>query len=231
MKALLVSTILSSCLLAQTPATKAPASQSASKSGAARPASAVSLLNPASLHAKAPETFKARFVTTKGEFVIEVHRDWAPLGADRFYNLVNGGFYDGQRFFRTVPAFVVQWGISPNPAISKAWGESTRIQDDPVKQSNTRGFVSFAKSGPNTRTTSIFVNMANNARLDDTFPPFGRVVEGMDVFDRLYAGYGEIAPRGKGPEQKKLREEGEAYLAREFPLLDRITKARIVAGP
>ena len=188
------------------------------------------LTTPAKFTKSAPGIYFTRFETTKGRFTIEVHRDWSPLGADRFYNLVNGGFYDGQRFFRTVPAFVVQWGISPNPAISKAWGESTRIQDDPVKQSNTRGFVSFAKSGPNTRTTSIFVNMANNARLDDTFSPFGKVIEGMDVFSKLYAGYGEIAPRGRGPEQKKLRDQGEAWLAREFPLLDRITKARIVAG-
>ena len=187
------------------------------------------LTTPSKFTRTAPAIYLARFETTKGTFAIEVHREWSPLGADRFYNLVRGGFYDGQRFFRTVPQFVVQWGISPKPAVSKAWGETTRIQDDPVKQSNTRGFVSFATSGPNTRTGAVFVNMADNARLDKTgFSPFGKVVEGMEVFGKLYAEYGEGAPRGKGPDQKKIREEGDAYLAREFPMLDRITKARIV---
>jgi peptidyl-prolyl cis-trans isomerase A (cyclophilin A) len=187
------------------------------------------LTTPAKLIRTSPPVYRARFDTTQGSFVIEVHRDWAPLGADRFYNLVRNGFYDGQRFFRTLPAFVVQWGIPPNPAVSKAWGSETRIKDDPVTQTNTRGFVSFATSGPNTRTAAIFVNMADNSRLDKTgFAPFGQVVEGMDVFSKLYAGYGEGAPRGKGPEQKKIRDEGEAYLAREFPLLDHIHRARIV---
>lgn len=186
------------------------------------------LTTPAKLKHSSPATWRARFQTTQGTFVIEVHRDWAPLGAARFYNLVRGGYYDGQRFFRTLPAFVVQWGISPKPAVSKAWDASTRIQDDPVKQTNTRGLVSFATSGPNTRTAAIFVNMADNSRLDKTgFAPFGEVVEGMDVFAKLYSGYGEGPPRGKGPEQKKIREEGEPYLAREFPLLDRIVKARV----
>ncbi len=183
---------------------------------------------PAKFTRKAPAVYRARFETTKGPFVIEVHRDWAPLGADRFYNLVRGGFYDGERFFRTLPKFVVQWGIPPKPAVAKAWGDTTRIPDDPVTQSNTRGFVSFATSGPNTRTAQLFVNMTDNARLDKLgFAPFGKVVQGMEVFDKLYAEYGEGAPRGKGPEQKRLREEGEEYLAKEFPLLDKIRKARI----
>lgn len=186
------------------------------------------LLKPAGFVKQAPAVFRARFETTKGPFVIEVHRDWAPLGADRFYNLVRGGFYDGERFFRTVPKFVVQWGISPDPAVNEAWGETSRIQDDPVKQTNTRGFVTFAKGGPNTRTTQIYVNMADNSRLDKTgFAPFGSVVTGMDVFEKLYSEYGEIVPRGKGPDQKQLREQGEAYLVREFPLLDKIVRARI----
>jgi len=177
----------------------------------------------------APALYRARFETTQGIFVIEVHRDWSPLGADRFYNLVRGGFYDGQRFFRTLPQFVVQWGLPAKPAVSKAWDETTRIKDDPVTQSNSRGFVSFATSGPNTRTAQIFVNMADNARLDKLgFSPFGKVVEGMDVFAKFYSGYGEGAPRGKGPEQKRIREEGEAYLARDFPQLDRIKRARII---
>ena len=178
---------------------------------------------------RAPAVYQARFETTKGPFVIEVRREWAPIGADRFYNLVRGGYYDGARFFRTLPKFVVQWGISPNPAVTKTWGESTRIKDDPVKQSNTRGFVTFATSGADSRTTQVYVNMANNARLDKTgFSPFGKIVRGMDVFDKLHADYGEGAPRGKGPDQKMIREEGEPYLARDFPLLDKITRARIV---
>ena len=186
------------------------------------------LVAPARFVKSAPAVYRTRFETTKGIFVIEVHRDWAPLGADRFYNLVRGGFYDGQRFFRTLPKFVVQWGISPNPSVSKAWGEATRIKDDPVTSSNTRGFVSFATSGPNTRTTAIFVNMADNSRLDKIgFAPFGKVTSGMEVFEKLYAEYGEGAPRGKGPEQRKIREQGEPYLAKEFPLLDRIVRARI----
>jgi peptidyl-prolyl cis-trans isomerase A (cyclophilin A) len=188
------------------------------------------LLTPAKFTQQSPAVFHARFETTKGTFVIEVHRDWAPLGADRFYNLVCSGYYDGQRFFRTLPKFVVQWGLCGNPAVSKAWqDEKLRLQDEAVKQSNTRGFVTFAKSGPNTRTTQIYVNMADNSRLDATgFSPFGRVTEGMEVFEKLYAEYGDVAPRGKGPEQQKIRELGDAYLAKDFPLLDRILKARVV---
>ena len=190
------------------------------------------LTTPARFVKRAPAVYQARFETTKGPFVIEVRREWAPIGADRFYNLVRGGYYDGARFFRTLPKFVVQWGISPKPAVTKAWGENTRIKDDPVKQSNTRGFVTFATSGAGSRTTQVYVNMADNARLDKTgFSPFGKIVSGMDIFDKLHADYGDGAPRGKGPDQKKLREEGEPYLARDFPLLDKITRARIVRRP
>ncbi|MGD0438878.1 MAG: peptidylprolyl isomerase [Bryobacteraceae bacterium] len=225
MKALLVSTILSSCLLAQTPATKAPASQSASKSGAARPASAVSLLNPASLHAKAPETFKARFVTTKGEFVIEVHRDWAPLGADRFYNLVRQGFFTDLAFFRAIPNFMAQFGISGNPKIAAAW-QHANIKDDPVKGSNKRGTITFATAGPNTRSTQFFINFKDNTFLDNQgFAPFGEVVEGMDVVDKLYTGYGD-APQG--PDQGRLAEEGKPYLDKNFPKLDSIKSAKVL---
>lgn len=186
------------------------------------------LLKPEKFTRKAPAIYNARFETTQGTFVIEVHRDWAPLGADRFYNLVRAGFYDGQRFFRTLPKFVVQWGLPANAAVAEAWRENTRIKDDPVTQSNTRGFVSFATSGPETRTTAIFVNMADNSRLDKTgFAPFGKVTQGMEVFEKLFAGYGEGAPRGQGPSQRKIREMGEPYLAKEFPLLDKIVRARI----
>jgi peptidyl-prolyl cis-trans isomerase A (cyclophilin A) len=222
MKALFVSTILCSCLLAQTPASKAPA---ASKSGATKAPSAVSLLNPAALHAKAPDTFKTRFVTTKGEFVIEVHRDWAPLGADRFYNLVRNGFFTDVAFFRAIPNFMAQFGISGNPKIAAAW-EHANIKDDPVKGSNKRGTITFATAGPNTRSTQFFINFKDNAFLDSQgFAPFGEVVDGMDVVDKIYTGYGD-APRG--PDQGKLAEEGKPYLDKNFPQIDSIKSAKVL---
>jgi cyclophilin family peptidyl-prolyl cis-trans isomerase len=187
------------------------------------------LTQPALLSRKAPETFRARFETTQGVFVIEVTRAWAPLGGDRFYNLVRGGFYDGARFYRTLPKFVVQFGISSDPKISKAWNESTKINDDPVKEGNKETTVAFAAGGPNTRTTQVFINMADNVRLDALgFAVFGKVISGMEVIRKFYAEHGEGPPRGTGPDQKKIREEGEVYLARDFPKLDRIIKARIV---
>ena len=186
------------------------------------------LTAPARYARQAPEKYKARFETTKGVFVIEVTRASAPLGADRFYNLVRGGFYDGARFFRTLPKFVVQFGINPDPKVSKAWGDATKIKDDPVKESNQRGAVTFAMAGPDTRTTQVYINMRDNSRLDKMgFAPFGKVIAGMDVVEKLYADYGEGPPRGKGPDQDKIEAEGEAYLAREFPKLDKIVRARI----
>ena len=186
------------------------------------------LKNPASFTEKAPATYKAKFDTTKGAFVITVHRDWAPLGADRFYNLVNGGFYDDCRFFRVLDDFMAQVGINGNPAVQSAWRDA-RIADDPVKGSNKRGFVTFAKSGaPNSRSTQVFINFKDNSTLDKSgFAPFGEVTSGMDVVDKLYSGYGEGGPRGKGPEQGKLQTEGNAYLQKEFPKLDSIKKATI----
>lgn len=177
----------------------------------------------------APATFRARFETTAGDFVIEVQRDWAPLGADRFYNLVKSGYYDGVRFFRVISGFMAQFGIHGDPRVSAVWSER-RIPDDPVRESNTRGLVSFATAGPNTRTTQLFINYANNRGLDGMgFAPFGRVVEGMEVVDRLFAAYGEGAPRGRGPDQGRIQAEGNAYLEREFPKLDSVTRATIVA--
>jgi cyclophilin family peptidyl-prolyl cis-trans isomerase len=177
----------------------------------------------------APATYRARFETSAGTFVIEVHRDWAPHGADRFYELVKGRYYDGQRFFRVLSGFMAQFGIHGDPKISAAWRERS-IPDDPVVQSNTRGMVTFATAGPNTRTTQIFINYANNASLDGQgFAPFGRVVEGMEVVDRLFAGYGEGAPRGQGPDQGRIQAEGNAYLKRAFPKLDYVKQATIVA--
>lgn len=176
---------------------------------------------------QAPDSFRARFSTTKGDFVIGVHRAWAPLGVDRFYNLVRSGYYDGVRFFRVIPGFMAQFGIHGDTAVTTAWRER-RIADDPVRRTNLRGMVTFATAGPGTRTTQIFINYGNNDRLDAMgFAPFGEVVEGMEVVDALYGAYGEGAPRGRGPDQFRLNVEGEKYLARQFPRLDKINKATI----
>jgi peptidyl-prolyl cis-trans isomerase A (cyclophilin A) len=182
-------------------------------------------MNPAS--EQAPEVYRARFDTTKGSFTVEVTRAWAPLGADRFYALVKNGFFDGARFFRVLPGFVVQFGIPGDPALARKWREA-RIADDPVTQSNTPGAVTFATAGPNTRTTQIFINLGNNGGLDRMgFAPFGRVTEGMEIVGQLYSGYGEGAPHGRGPDQGRIQGEGNAYLERDFPKLDHISKAEI----
>jgi peptidyl-prolyl cis-trans isomerase A (cyclophilin A) len=188
------------------------------------------LLQPksASMNQTAPATFKAKFATSGGDFVVEARREWAPLGVDRFYNLVKNGFYDGTCFFRVISGFMAQFGIHGDPKISAAWRQE-RIQDDPVKQSNTRGYLSYAMAGPNTRTTQLFINYADNSRLDQMgFAPIGRVSEGQEVVDRLYAGYGEGAPKGKGPDQGRMQMEGREYLAKNFPQLDCIKNATIV---
>jgi peptidyl-prolyl cis-trans isomerase A (cyclophilin A) len=193
----------------------------------AMPASAQNLSNPAALREQAPPVYKAKFDTTKGAFVIEVHRDWAPNGADRFYNLVKNGFYDNVRFFRVISGFMVQFGINGDPQVSGRW-RGANIPDDPVTQSNTRGMITFATGGPNTRTTQVFINFADNARLDQSgFAPFGKVVSGMDVVDKLNAEYGEGAPRGRGPDQGRLQSEGNAYLAQSFARMDYVKKATI----
>lgn len=187
------------------------------------------LLDPSKLTAKAPDLFRARFDTSKGPFVIEVHRDWAPKGADRFYNLVKNGYYDDVRFFRVIAGFMAQFGISGDPKLNDVWHEAN-IDDDPVRQSNTRGMVSYAMRGANSRTTQLFINFADrNAQLDRMgFAPFGKVVEGMDVVDKLYSGYGEGAPSGAGPAQDRTQEEGNTYLKASFPELDYVKSARIV---
>jgi peptidyl-prolyl cis-trans isomerase A (cyclophilin A) len=185
------------------------------------------LANPAALREQAPPVYKAKFDTSKGAFVIEVHRDWAPNGADRFYNLVKNGFYDNVRFFRVISGFMVQFGISGDPNLSAPWRDA-RIADDPVKQSNKRGYVTYAMAGPNTRTSQVFINFADNANLDGSgFSPFGRVVSGMDVVDKLNAEYGEGAPRGRGPDQSRIQMEGNAYLNKDFGRLDFVRKATI----
>jgi peptidyl-prolyl cis-trans isomerase A (cyclophilin A) len=185
------------------------------------------LSDPASLKEKAPATYKAKFDTSKGAFVITVHRDWAPLGADRFYNLVKNGFYDDVRFFRVIDGFMAQIGMNGNAEVQSVW-DKARLQDDPVKESNKRGYVTFATAGPNTRTTQFFVNFKDNAGLDrQGFAPFGEVTSGMDIVDSLYSGYGEGAPRGRGPDQGRIRMEGNAYLKQAFPKLDYVKKATI----
>jgi peptidyl-prolyl cis-trans isomerase A (cyclophilin A) len=185
------------------------------------------LSNPAALTEKAPATFKAKFDTSKGAFVVQVNRDWAPNGVDRFYNLVKNGFFDNARFFRVVSGFMVQFGINGDPKLSPAW-RNAKIPDDTVKQSNKRGYITFATSGPNSRTTQVFVNFKDNAGLDGQgFAPFGQIVTGMDVVDKLYAEYGEGAPGGRGPEQMRVQSEGNAYLAKDFPKLDFIKRATI----
>jgi peptidyl-prolyl cis-trans isomerase A (cyclophilin A) len=181
------------------------------------------LLHPASLHAKAPAVYRVAFKTTRGTFVVTVHRVWAPLGADRFYNLVRAHFFDGVTFFRVVKGFVVQFGISPDPAVSRAWQNAT-IKDDPVKASNTPGTITFADAGPSTRTTQVFVNLGNNASLDGQgFSPFGRVTSGMSVVDHLYGGYGEQPTN----DQQQMSSQGNAFLRKHFPKLDGIVTARI----
>jgi peptidyl-prolyl cis-trans isomerase A (cyclophilin A) len=185
-------------------------------------------MNPSTVNEQAPETYRVQFQTSKGNFTMEVTRAWAPLGADRFYNLVRSGFYDNARFFRVLPTFVVQFGIPADPAVAGQW-RSARIADDPVTQSNAAGSVTFATAGPNTRTTQVFINLADNANLDAMgFAPFGRISEGIDVVGQLYSGYGEGAPHGKGPNQGRIQTEGNAYLEREFPKLDHIRKAEIL---
>ncbi len=177
---------------------------------------------------QAPETFKVKFITTQGDVVIQVTREWAPLGADRFYNLVDNGFYDGVKFFRVIDGFMAQFGINGNPEVSAVWREQP-INDDPNKAKNSRGRITFAMAGPNTRTSQLFISFGDNSFLDNQgFSPFGEVIEGMEVIDALYSGYGEGAPRGNGPEQGRVQHEGNPYLEAEFPRLDSLNTARIV---
>jgi peptidyl-prolyl cis-trans isomerase A (cyclophilin A) len=178
---------------------------------------------------QAPERFYAKFETTKGDFIMEVVREWAPRGADRFHELVQEKFYEGSRIFRVRPGFVVQFGINKDPDVTELWRQ-LRLPDDPVVQKNRRGYVSYAMAGPGSRTTQIFVNLADNSQqLDQTgFAPFGRIVEGMDVIDNLYASYGEMAPMGGGPDPQKIEALGEEYLERTYPRLDKIQKVSIV---
>jgi peptidyl-prolyl cis-trans isomerase A (cyclophilin A) len=183
------------------------------------------LMNPAALNEKAPATFNVKFDTSAGEFVVEVHRDWAPNGADRFYNLVKNGFYNNCRFFRVMPNFMVQWGINGDPSIQQHW-ENANLKDDPVKQSNKRGFIPYAAASiPNSRTTQVFINFKDNSPLDPQgFAPFGQVTSGMDVVDKINSMYGQT------PDQPRIQSQGNAYLNKNFPKLDYIKTATIEAA-
>ncbi|MGH9236468.1 MAG: peptidylprolyl isomerase [Vicinamibacterales bacterium] len=184
------------------------------------------LADPSKLIETAPEVYRARFDTSKGPFVIEAHREWAPLGADRFYNLVRNGFYDGTRFFRVRPGFMAQFGLNGDPNVQVAWQRAS-LRDEPPMKSNTRGFVSFAKESlPNTRFTQIFINYADNSYLDEQgFAPFGQVVTGMEIVDKLFG-----PARENEPDQRRILREGNEYL-KEFPQLDFVKKASIVPSP
>ncbi|HUP04028.1 MAG TPA: peptidylprolyl isomerase [Bryobacteraceae bacterium] len=229
MKSLFLILALGATAFAQTPsgaahpsASKAPAPHKASTAAPA----AVSLLRPSTLRAIAPATFNAKFATTKGDFVVHVTRSWAPKGADRFYNLVKNGFFTDCAFFRYVPNFIVQFGVSPDPRIARAW-QTANLTDDPLVHSNTAGTVVFANAGANTRTTQLFINLVDNTRQLDPpqqvgFSPFGQVTSGMDVVQNLYSGYGER------PDQTLMTNQGKAYLEKNFPKLDTIKSATIV---
>ena len=178
----------------------------------------------------APEKYRVKFETSQGEFIVEVTRAWAPLGADRFYTLTKHRFYDGCRFFRVLEGFMAQCGINGDPRVTSEWKDA-RFEDDRVRESNQRGYVTFATSGPHSRTTQFFINYKDNSVLDrQGFAPIGRVVEGMNVVDNLFGGYGESPPRGQGPNQERIQKEGNAYLKKEFPKLDYIKKATILSA-
>ncbi len=211
------------------------ASSPSSKPAAAAPSAAAGksanpLLDPtsAAFQATPPDSFRVRFTTTRGDFTVLVHTAWAPNGAKRFYNLVRNNFFDGARFFRVLKGFVAQFGLTGDPAVDQAWANQA-IPDDPVKHSNTPGTLTFATSGPNSRSTQLFINYGDNAQLDgDGFAPIGQVTEGMNVVDSLYSGYGEGAPQGNGPNQTLIMQQGNSYLEKDFPKLDYIKSTTIV---
>jgi peptidyl-prolyl cis-trans isomerase A (cyclophilin A) len=214
-----------------------PKSSTAQKSTAAKTSASTAksydraLLHPALLKDKAPETYQVKFETSKGDFTVSVTRAWAPLGADRFYNLAKHHFFDNGSFFRVLKGFVAQFGISAYPPVSAVWEKAT-IKDDSVTQSNKKYFLTFATAGPNTRTTQLFINLADNPRLDGMgFAPFGQVTEGMSVVDNLYADYGEGAPGGSGPNQDEIQKQGKPYLDKNFPNLDFVKTTTLTPAP
>jgi len=206
----------------------AAASAQEEKKDAKKSVSAPDFTDPDKLKEKSPESFKVKFETTKGNFTVEVTRSLSPNGADRFYNLVRSGYFKDVAFFRVIPGFMCQFGIHGDPKISAAWRKA-QIPDDPVKGSNTRGAITFATGGPNTRTTQLFISFGDNSRLDNSgFSPFGKVTEGMDVVDKINGEYGEGAPSGRGPNQGRIQTEGNAYLKKDFPNLDYIKSTTVV---
>jgi len=208
----------------------APTAPAAAPTPTASAAPAASFDDPSKLTETAPETFKAKFETTKGSFTIEVTRSLAPNGADRFYNLVRSGYFTDVEFFRVVPGFMCQFGVHGDPAVSAKW-RAANLPDDAVKGSNTRGTITFATAGPNTRTTQLFINFGDNVNLDGQgFSPFGKVTEGMDVVDKINGEYGDGAPYGRGPDQGRIQGEGNAYLKKDFPNLDYIKSATVVSA-
>jgi peptidyl-prolyl cis-trans isomerase A (cyclophilin A) len=205
--------------------------ESESKEGSAKAGEVdPKLLDPKAADMKAPKKFKAKFVTTKGDFTVEFHREWAPNGVDRFYGLAKIGFYEDVAFFRVIDGFMAQFGMHGNPKVNETW-RNNNIKDDPVEKSNKRGYVTFAqRAEPNSRSTQLFVNYKNNAALDKQgFAPIGKVVDdGMKVVEKLHAGYGEGAPRGNGPSQGMINKKGNAYLKKNFPKLDYLKKVEIM---
>lgn len=203
--------------------------QPAAAAAPAPAAPSASLLEPAKLKEQAPESFKVKLTTTRGDITIQVSRALSPNGVDRFYNLVKNGYFTDVAFFRVIEGFMGQFGIHGDPKIAGAW-RNANIEDDPVKGSNIRGAITFAKSGaPNSRSTQFFINLKDNPNLDAMgFSPFGKVVEGMDVMEKINNEYGEGAPRGRGPDQGRVQQEGNAYLRKDFPRLDYIKSATIV---
>ena len=213
---------------AETPVPPAPEATASAPAPAPRAGYDRALLRAALLKEKAPETFRVKFTTTRGDFIVTVNRAWAPIGADRFYNLVKHHFYDNASFFRVVPGFIVQFGISAYPPVAAAWDQAN-IQDEPVTQSNKRGYLTYAKTSmPNTRSTQIFINLKDNAGLDrQGFSPFGYVdAQGMKVVDMLYDQYGDSA----GPDQDQISKQGKPYLDKGWPKLDSIKTATLL-GP
>jgi peptidyl-prolyl cis-trans isomerase A (cyclophilin A) len=231
MKLLLLTPLASLALLAQNAPPKAPA-----KSAPAAPAAGSRLLHPELFKAKAPDLYRVKFTTSKGDFVVEVHRDWSPLGADRFYNLVRSGYFTGNAFYRMVPGVLVQFGINPNPAATKAWSAAP-IKDDPRTQHNTPGTIVFANAGPNTRANQLFINLQDNSSQldqygpprDGAFGPIGTVTEGLDTVKGLYGGYGEMKEQGGGgPSQALYTAQGKPYLDKGFPLIDKIVSTSVI---
>jgi len=228
--------ILSTVILGFTANASADETAKSATAGPSAPAAGdatdPALLDPSLATETAPDAFRVKLETTKGDVVILVNRSWAPKGVDRFYNLVKIGYYSDVAFYRVIRGFMAQCGFNPDPKISAAWSRA-RIADDPILQANTRGMVTFAMGGPNTRTTQFFINFADNSYLKDhgAFAPFGKVISGMDVMDSIYDGYGEGAPRGRGPDQARVAREGAPYLRKSFPNLDYIIRATLEETP